>query len=41
VGLDGDYRKVPLGVMITHKDHPNTGEIEFFLNKLAEEKPPV
>jgi hypothetical protein len=41
VGLDGNHGKARLGVMITRKDHPNTGEIEFLLNKIAEEKPPV
>jgi hypothetical protein len=41
VGLGDDYRKVPLGVMFTRKDHPKEGEIKRYYNKMTEEKPRV
>jgi hypothetical protein len=40
-GLDDSHRKAPLGVMITRKDHPITGDPERWFKKMAEEKPPV
>jgi len=41
VGLDDNYEKTQLRVIITHKNHPMKCEIGYWFRKKAEEKPPV